>query len=61
VIETAMSRMRWDEDANTGEEFPPRSAETGRWLLSPNDPAFVPREPWLLDGTSYDANGDLIQ
>ena len=25
---------------------------------SPNDPAFVQRESWLLDGMSYDALGD---
>lgn len=56
-----MARMRFDETANTQEEFPPRAAETGRWLLSPNDPAFVPREPWKLDGNSYDANGDPIE
>jgi hypothetical protein len=56
-----MARMRFDEDANTQEEYPPRSVETGRWLLSPNDPDFVPREPWRLDGMSYDANGDVIQ
>lgn len=56
-----MARMRFDEDANTQEEFPPRRAETGRLLLSPNDPAFVQRESWRLDGGSYDSNGDPIQ
>jgi hypothetical protein len=56
-----MTRMRWDAEANTGEESPPRSAETGRWLRSPNDPDFVPREPWRLDGMSYDSNGDPVQ
>lgn len=61
MIESPMARMRFDETANTQEEFPPRSAETGRWLLSPNDPAFAAREPWRLDGMSYDSNGDPVQ
>ncbi len=56
-----MARMRFDEGANTQEEFPPRAGETGRWLLSPNDPAFIQRESWLLDGNTYDSNGDPVQ
>ena len=61
MIESPMARMRFDEDANTQEEYPPRSVETGRWLLSPNDPAFIQRESWLLDGNTYDSNGDPVQ
>jgi hypothetical protein len=61
MIESPLARMRFDEDANSQEEFPPRAAETGRWLLSPNDPAFVPREPWRLDGSTYDALGDPLE
>ena len=61
MIEQSMSRMRFDEDANTQEEYPPRSVETGRWLLSPNNPDFVPRTSWRLDGNTYDSNGDPVQ
>jgi hypothetical protein len=56
-----MARMRFDEVSNTQEEFPPRSTETGRLIRSPNDPEFVVRTPWKLDGMSYDALGDPIE
>ncbi len=55
--ECPMQRVACTE--TTMEESPPRSVETGSWIMSPNDPLFPAPISWYLDGT-YDALGDPI-
>ena len=55
--ECPMQRVACTE--TTMEESPPRSVETGSWIMSPNSPTWPPQIWWPLDGT-YDALGDPI-